>query len=322
MAVVRHPQVLRQLLRQQSHLNFAAGATLSQRTASLQHTPAGELAEIEEVSNTFISSDNHDGAKMSVVANGLGSVLHVQFPARAALHARSDAILAHSDKVKITSTMFGNPFAALARRMGGGPLLLNTIKTSEHTGDALLTPPHFGDLAVLELDGSQAYCVRPSSLLAYSPTLSAGASMKLSSLSMGIGTMFVKGRGDMAVVAPGGIFRLELQEGEKYHVAKRNVIAWQATMAPEVSTNEAEEVLPWYTRLWNKLKPSGPKDLCLLYGPGDFYLSSRSSDTNNWLSSAVSATKSATERVITITKTPTRHSDTVIQDALKIEKQS
>ena len=30
-------------------------------------------------------------------------------------------------------------------------------------------------------------------------------------------------------------------------------------MAPEMTTNESEEVLPWYTRLLNKLKPSGPK---------------------------------------------------------------
>jgi uncharacterized protein (AIM24 family) len=33
--------------------------------------------------------------------------------------------------------------------------------------------------------------------------------------------MLVQGRGDVAVVAPGGIFRLELQEGEKYYVAKK-----------------------------------------------------------------------------------------------------
>lgn len=44
------------------------------------------------------------------------------------------------------------------------------------------------------------------------------------------------------------------------------------------------------------------KDLCLLYGPGDFYLSSRSSDSSNWLTTAVTAAKSTTERVITITK--------------------
>ena len=132
------------------------------------------LADFTEI----IPSPPHNRLQMSVVANGLGSILHVQFPARTALHgepsprpaapivcanhaetlrwrvARSDAILAHSDKVKISSSLFGNPFGALARRMGGGPLLLNTIKTLNHTGDALLTPPHFGDLAVLQLVSS------------------------------------------------------------------------------------------------------------------------------------------------------------------------
>eukprot|EP01135_Chromosphaera_perkinsii_P009601 Nk52_evm51s1810 gene=Nk52_evmTU51s1810 len=149
-------------------------------------------------------------------------------------------------------------------------------------GDILLSPSSIGDVVSIKMDGSSDYFLKRNVYLASSPGLSLNPAVDLSGLSTGsLLTMNVNGKGELAISSYGSIFRIVLDQNEKYIVASRSLIAWESSMNPQLIVDDIEETgnlaLNVLKRSLKYIKSalSGTKKLCMLEGPGDFYVCSR-----------------------------------------------
>eukprot|EP01147_Barroeca_monosierra_P008543 gene8543-990_t len=226
----------------------------------------------------LIFSSSHATAQFEVVANGLGSLVHIFFPAHSYVKVRPGTVIARSSSLTAHRSFVENPFKAIARKIGGGPFALETIAASNLEGDCLVSPSNLGDVAILGLNGAQSYCISNKSFLASTSSLHLGLSF-LIDVNPILSKMYMKasGTGSLAITAPGGLFRLVLEPGEKYLASAKHLVAWDSTMNPKFRSHEntAEDSL--VVRVVSSIRRifKSNQSMCELHGPGDFYLTSR-----------------------------------------------
>ncbi|EGD83029.1 hypothetical protein PTSG_03666 [Salpingoeca rosetta] len=263
----------------------------------------------------LIFSSSTAKAEMEVVANGLGSLVHIFFPQHSYIKVRPGTLIAHSGALKTHTSYLQNPFKSAARKLGGGPFALVTVAASGVEGDCLVSPEGLGDVAILGLDGSRSYCISNKSFLASTSNLSLGLSF-VSDINPVLGRMYMKvsGTGDLAITARGGLFRLVLEPGEKYLASAKHLVAWDSSMHPKFQdTTEPGQQRSLFSRMTAPLRSlfQGKRTMCELHGPGDFYLTSRLDafrPTRRFGLPSVFGSRSddagSEPRVITVTQTP------------------
>jgi uncharacterized protein (AIM24 family) len=164
--------------------------------------------------------------ELTVVAAGLGAMLHVKFPDRSAVYTTIGATVGAAQPVQTSVVTEGGPLSALARKLSGGTFFLQRLSTAEQPGDVLLAPKAIGDIATIRMDGTVEYYLARHAYLASTPHLSLAP--RVSRLGAGLdASMFnlrVSGRGTLAVTTYGGLFRLVLGPGELYHIHAKYVV--------------------------------------------------------------------------------------------------
>ena len=163
--------------------------------------------------------------EFTVVAGGLGALLHVKFPDRAAVYTTLGAAVGVAQPVRSSIVTEGGPINAVARKLSGATFFLQKFSTAEVPGDVLLAPKHIGDIATIRMDGSSEYFMARHAYLASTPHLS--LSPRVSRIGAGFDSglinMKVSGKGTLAVTTYGGLLRLVLGPGEVYHVHAKYV---------------------------------------------------------------------------------------------------
>eukprot|EP00056_Hartaetosiga_gracilis_P009821 m.142727 g.142727 ORF g.142727 m.142727 type:complete len:407 (-) comp13197_c1_seq6:3052-4272(-) len=267
------------------------------------------ISTISQGFTDYLFTSSTTQAQFQMVSNGLGSIVHIFCPPNSYAKVRPDSLLAHSSTLKVSSSMFGNPVKALVNKIGGGSFSVVTVSSSKEQGDCLVSPTKVGDVAILSLDGHTGYVIGNENFLASTANVSLGLSY-LSEISPSLAKAYSNchGTGSLAITAPGGLFRLVLEEGEKYEASTKHLVAWEASMDPRVHSNELTvsrfkfitHVLNW---IKTKISPKS-KAMCELHGPGEFYLTSRLDQGKTYQFSFLRQEREQEPQVITVTDTP------------------
>ncbi|ORZ35355.1 mitochondrial biogenesis AIM24-domain-containing protein [Catenaria anguillulae PL171] len=187
--------------------------------------------------------------EFTVVSAGLGSMIMVRLPAASKVYAQKGSIIGQSANITSFVSANGGPFSSLMRKLQGGPLFFSVLSApANQAGDIILAPRGIGDVAVIEMDGSEEYYVRRHAYLA--STSGIALNMRLDGLSLsksadtGIVHYRASGKGKMAITTYGGLYCLNLTAGESYRVSPRHLIAWSCGMTPEPVPASQVSVLP------------------------------------------------------------------------------
>ncbi|KAJ1340067.1 hypothetical protein BSLG_005391 [Batrachochytrium salamandrivorans] len=122
---------------------------------------------------------------------------------------------------------------ALLRRLAGGSLF-------ESQGVVLVAPRDLGDIVTVSLDGSVELTMRQSALLAATSKVEVVlASGGFGLADSGLFNYVVRGKGDVAMTAYGGMVRIVLNAGEEAIINPRNMIAWDSSMSVGPITSDA-----------------------------------------------------------------------------------
>eukprot|EP00911_Craspedida_sp_UC1_P002298 UC1_evm1s1739 len=264
-------------------------------------TPPADTA----TSTTTAATNNNQSGDSSeptfdILSNGLGSVVYVTVPPHSRFYARPGALIAQSPEVSTRITSAGNPVRASLRMLAGGGLFLESASTGVYGGDAMISPNGLGDVALLSLnnnnnnndDGTttgtgsapREYRVRRGAFLAATPGVDiSGETSRMAEFTReaGLFTLAARGSGQLAITSFGGLFRLSLEEEDVYYASTKHLVAWDAGLDPvplaalrsagETGLLRAARSAITRVRGWI----TGSNELCVLQGPGDFYLSSR-----------------------------------------------
>lgn len=260
--------------------------TETSRKAALNHGQGTSTisAITEDVSSTHRKKMMPE-PYFKIIANGVGSITHVQVPKGSYIYCRVGTVTGMSDTITNSQTMLGGFAASLQRKLAGGNMYVSKLSAETgFAGDVLLAPNGLGDVATLSMDGRTQYCVNKGNFLACSPYVRVGVQYldSWSFKKFGAISLVASGSGTLAITSYGGLFRLILDEGERYQVSRRHLVAWDSRMSP---TPLHESTVPEYENAilarastvlrhgfnWVIEKP----DMCVLEGPGDFYLASR-----------------------------------------------
>ena len=185
--------------------------------------------------------------------------------------AQSDAMVSMTPNVSVEGKAEGGVFGMLKRSFTGESLFLQTLKNnSSETGEVLVAPSEPGDLAVLELNGSNGYILQKGSFLAAEN----GVNMEMVSqgvmkgLFSGQGFLLQKaaGQGKLVISSFGGILKKTLAPGEIWIVDNGHMVAWSDTVNYELK-KASSGIMSSLT--------SGEGLVCHCKGPGDVYIQSR-----------------------------------------------
>ncbi|KAJ1342733.1 hypothetical protein BSLG_002830 [Batrachochytrium salamandrivorans] len=130
---------------------------------------------------------------------------------------------------------------ALLRRLAGGSLFFGKFSVDSHSqGVVLVAPRDLGDIVTVSLDGSVELTMRQSALLAATSKVEVVlASGGFGLADSGLFNYVVRGKGDVAMTAYGGMVRIVLNAGEEAIINPRNMIAWDSSMSVGPITSDA-----------------------------------------------------------------------------------
>ena len=265
--------------------------------------PPADTATSTTTAATNNNQSDSSEPTFDILSNGLGSVVYVTVPPHSRFYARPGALIAQSPEVSTRITSAGNPVRTSLRMLAGGGLFLESASTGVYGGDAMISPNGLGDVALLSLnnnnnnnnndDGTttgttgsapREYRVRRGAFLAATPGVDiSGETSRMAEFTReaGLFTLAARGSGQLAITSFGGLFRLSLEEEDVYYASTKHLVAWDAGLDPvplaalrsagETGLLRAARSAITRVRGWI----TGSNELCVLQGPGDFYLSSR-----------------------------------------------
>ncbi|KAK9470540.1 mitochondrial biogenesis AIM24-domain-containing protein [Dipodascopsis tothii] len=194
--------------------------------------------------------------KFSVIG-APASLLSVALPASATLHARRGTLVAVNsrDLGAVSSTL--SVLAPMQRALTGIPFLYQkVVSTTPLTALVGCPKTPNSTFAVVTMDGRQDWTVvSKDSLLAWTGatlTVRARALPRIRTL----GTSFLSGRGEIALVGRGNVYQVTLKEGDEVAVRPGNVVAFsggeEVGIGPEIFRLRHSRLrlqVPWLPQL-------------------------------------------------------------------------
>ncbi|MDH3974752.1 MAG: TIGR00266 family protein [Deltaproteobacteria bacterium] len=209
----------------------------------------------------------------NIISKGAFATLNVSLQRGESIKAESGAMITMSDTLDVNSKMESGIIGGLARKLlAGESLFFQTLKAERGDGDAMLASAYPGEMAILELDGSEEYILQKDGFLAAedSVTVSTKAQNLTKGLFSGEGffVMRLGGAGKVVVSTYGGIMKLSLAPGEVKIIDNSHMVAWSAN-----SNYKIEKA----SKGWISSFTSGEGLVCRFEGPGDVYIQTRNS---------------------------------------------
>lgn len=209
--------------------------------------------------------------KFEISHPGSFSMVKVDLANGESIKAESGAMVAMSPTVEVEGKVDGGVWGALKRTvLTGESLFFQTLKASKGDGEVFLSPSTPGDVAILELTGSNHYFLQKEGFLA------GDAGLTIEAVSQGFFKGFlsgegmfiqkVAGKGTLVVSSFGAIHKLTLAPGQMYIVDNSHLVAWSGTVTYEVQKASSG----WFSSV-----TSGEGFVCHVKGPGDVYFQTR-----------------------------------------------
>lgn len=185
--------------------------------------------------------------------------------------AESDAMVSMTSNISVEGKAEGGVFGMLKRTFTGESMFMQTLKNnSSALGEVHVAPSEPGDLAVLELNGSNSYILQKGAFLASESGIIMNAVSQgvMKGLLSGEGFFLQKasGKGKLVISSFGGILKKTLAPGETWIVDNGHLVAWSDTVNYEVK-KASSGIMSSLT--------SGEGFVCHCKGPGDVYIQSR-----------------------------------------------
>ncbi len=211
--------------------------------------------------------------KFNIISQGAFATLGVLLKQGESIKAESGAMVTMSETIDVDSKMERGLLGSLARKfLTGESLFFQTLKAERGDGDALLASAYPGEIAIIELDGSEEYILQKDGFLAAedSITISTKAQNLTKGLFSGEGFFIMRlgGTGKVVISTYGGIMKLTLGPGEVKIIDNSHMVAWSAN-----SNYKIEKA----SKGWISSFTSGEGLVCRFTGPGDVYIQTRNS---------------------------------------------
>lgn len=185
--------------------------------------------------------------------------------------AESDAMVAMTSNISVEGKAEGGVFGMLKRTFTGESAFMQTLKNNgSNPGEVHVAPSEPGDLAVIELNGSNGYILQKGAFLASESgivmdTVSQGI---MKGLLSGEGFFLQKatGKGKLVISSFGAILKKTLAPDEIWIVDNGHMVAWSDTVNYEIKKASSGFISSF---------TSGEGLVCQCKGPGDIYIQSR-----------------------------------------------
>ncbi|MBQ2594144.1 MAG: TIGR00266 family protein [Candidatus Riflebacteria bacterium] len=185
--------------------------------------------------------------------------------------AESDAMVAMTSNISVEGKAEGGVFGMLKRTFTGESAFMQTLKNNgSNPGEVHVAPSEPGDLAVIELNGSNGYILQKGAFLASESgivmdTVSQGI---MKGLLSGEGFFLQKatGNGKLVISSFGAILKKTLAPNEIWIVDNGHMVAWSDTVNYEIK-KASSGLISSFT--------SGEGLVCQCKGPGDIFIQSR-----------------------------------------------
>ena len=185
--------------------------------------------------------------------------------------AQSDAMVTMTSNISVEGKAEGGVMGMFKRAFTGESLFMQTLKCNgAEAGEVMVAPSEPGDIAVLELNGSNGYVLQKGSFLAAEDGIVLDATTQgvVKGLLSGEGFFLQKatGNGKLIISSFGAILKKTLAPDEVWIVDNGHLVAWSNTVNYEVK-KASSGFLSSFT--------SGEGFVCQCKGPGDVYIQTR-----------------------------------------------
>lgn len=209
----------------------------------------------------------------SITNPGAFSTLVVRLEQGETVKAESGAMITMNETLDVDSTLDKGLFAGLSRKLlTGESLFFQTVTAARGPGEVMMASSYPGDIAILELDGTEVYLLQKDGFLAAEQSIS--IETKAQNLAKGLFSgegffvMRVSGRGKLAISTYGGIQKISVAPGETLIIDNGHMVAWSAN---------ANYKIEKASKGWISSFTSGEGLVCRFHGPGDIYIQTRNS---------------------------------------------
>ncbi len=221
--------------------------------------------------------------EFNILNKGAFSTLGVKLNHGESIKAESGAMITMSNTLDINSKLEGGLLSGIIRKVfTGETLFFQTLKANRGDGDVMLASVYPGEIAILELDGSEEYLLQKNGFLAAEESIN--ISTKAQSLTKGLFSgegffvMRLHGKGKVAISTYGGIQKITLAPDEEKIIDNSHMVAWAKT-----SNYKIEKA----SKGWISSFTSGEGLICRFKGPGEVYIQTRSS--SSWAKQFISS---------------------------------
>ena len=159
------------------------------------------------------------------------AMLHVTLPAGAQFTCKPKAVVGCSTTLRTSLTLAGGLFAAIARKLSGGPFFLQTLSAIGGAGDAMVSPKYLGQVIVSVLNNHTDLFLRRGCFLAHSEGIRLNSRF-LRTADAGF-MLRARGKGQLALSGYGAVAVIELSNGEDYVLSASHVVAWEGSLRVE-----------------------------------------------------------------------------------------
>ncbi|MDE1151801.1 MAG: TIGR00266 family protein [Micavibrio sp.] len=207
--------------------------------------------------------------KWEILGDSAFPLLRAMFMPGDTLKAESGAMVAMSENMRLTAKADGGFMKSIARRFSGESFFMQRLEADGGPGWALLSASTPGDIAAIDLNGTEL-TVQKGGFLAATDDIqvSTKAQGLFKGMFSGEGFFVVKisGTGTVFIATYGSMYPLNIPAGESVVINNGHLVAWDSTMKYDITKGAST---------WVSSVTSGEGLACRFYGPGRVYIQTR-----------------------------------------------
>lgn len=201
-------------------------------------------------------------------------ILKIELKQGERLKAESDAMVAMDSDMHLSGSMNGGIVRAVARRFAGESFFLQEYHAAQKPCWAMLGTKIPGTIRPLAIKPNESWRVQKGSFLAAESTVQISARVQGIGKSLFGGEGFfvvqLSGNGQAFLSSYGGIYEIDIAEGEEILVDSGHLVAWPDKMKYSIGKSATS---------WLNAFLSGEMFAVRFYGPGKVYIQSRNAKT-------------------------------------------
>ena len=219
------------------------------------------------------------GIEYQILHRGTFAMLQVGLKRSEMFQAEAGAMVCMSDTIELHGHM-DNFYDAAMRRIAGESFMFQRYRARDN-GVLFLAPAMPGDIAVLEMDGSEDFKLTRNAYMASTPNIRIQANPLGNLIGNRLNCpilMNVSGRGTVFMSSCGAISCIELKDSEELIVDNGHMVAWPSFMRVEIGrAQESSDSGNFMKDIANSYF-SGEGLVYRAFGPGKLYFQSRNID--------------------------------------------